>query len=65
MSKKNKQTRKAKRKVNKVVLAAGEVAAVEVPTGYSPLVAPVAEKRVEIVPVKKKTSWWASLFSDV
>ena len=58
-------TKHKKRKVKKVVIYPGEIAAVEVPTGYSPLVAPIAEKRVEIVPVKKKKSWWAALFSEV
>ena len=52
-----------KHRVKKVVLAPGEIAAVEVPKGHTPLVATIAEEqRVEIVPVPvKKKRWWETL----
>lgn len=52
-----------KHRVKKIVLAPGEVAAVEVPHGHTPLVATIPEEqRVEIVPVKtKKKRWWETL----
>jgi hypothetical protein len=51
-----------KPKVKKVVLNPAEIMAVKAPPGHLPLVIPIPEdRRVDIVPIKKKKGWWATL----
>lgn len=50
-------------KVKEVILPPDAVVRVVIPAGAMPVVATDPVKRtVEIVPVKKKESWWGSLF---